>query len=287
MNIGTHSKVNYVERFASQLLPMQGTGSKLVQQDQLFYVHCGAQYDAFALTSSSTISLSATAGTIAITCSTGYFVAGDVGERIRSVDYYDNILGEVLITGYTSSTQVIGTVKYPFSTTTYAPTYWGVSVTQISGLNYLEASTVVVCADGGVDYPSKVVSNGTITLGYNYFVVNVGLPAPQILMTMPADPKNERGTSQGKRQRINELAFKLNNSYTGFSISGTTGTLAQVVHRNPLVYQGVPMPLVTGVVPNILFTDDYRYGSQVYIYNSDPLPVEILSIITTMDVYDK
>lgn len=79
----------------------------------------------------------------------------------------------------------------------------------------------------------------------------------------------------------------MNNSYTGFSISGTTGTLYQVAYRNPLVNMGVPMPLVTGIIPNITFIDDYRYGSQVYIYNSDPMPIEILNIISTIDVFDK
>lgn len=282
--------VNYIEKFASQIIPKQGL-TQIPQQDQVWYVHCGLMYDAFSATSSPTatsISLSATAGTIVVTSSSPYFVSSDVGERIRAVDAYDNILGEILITGYTSSTIVVGTSKYNFSTSSYAAGFWGVSVTSISGLQQLAGQTVVVCADGGKDNPPKVVTTdgtGRITLAYNYFVVTVGLQAPQILMTLPQENPDGEGTSQGKKQRINEVGFKLNNSYTGFSISGTTGTLFPIQFRNPTTFLGTAPPLYTGVVPNIGFLDDYRYGSQLYINNSDPFPVEILSIITAIETF--
>jgi len=287
--------VNYIERFASQLLTMQGTGSLVPQQDQVFYVHCGLTYNAFSATSSPTatsISIGAgygtTGSTVVITSSAVYFVVGDVGDRLRAVDSFDNIQGEITITGYTSSTIIVGTVTYPFTAPSYSSGSWGVSVTNISGLNQLIGSTVVVCADGGLDYPSKVVSTaGTITLAYNYFVVTVGLQAVSSLLTLPQEAAAERGTAQGKKQRINEIAFKLNNSYTGFWISGTTGTLFQPVGRSPQTVLGVPPSLVTGILPNISFSDDYRYGSQVYITVTDPLPVEILNIITTLETFEK
>ena len=265
------------------------------QQDQVFYVHCGLTYDAFAATSSPTatsISLNSnynvTQSTCVITSSAAYFSLSDVGERVRAVDAFHNILGEITITSYGSSTLVAGTVTYPFTTQAYPNGRWGVSVTSISGINQLIGQTVVVCADGGVDYPSKVVSTaGTITLAYNYFVVTVGLQANSTLLTLPQDNPSERGTSVGKKQRISELAFKLNNSYTGFWISGTTGTLFQPANRNPQTNLGTPPPLVTGILPNITFQDDYRYGSQVYLQVLDPLPVEILNIVTTIETFEK
>lgn len=279
--------VNYIERFASQILPMQGTGSLKVQQDLLFYVHSGLTYSAFTATSGASISLSATAGTIVVTSSAPYFSSGQVGKRLRAVDAYDNMLGEILITGYTSGTIVVGTSKSSFSAPSYSAGYWGVSVTTISGLSYLEAATSIVCADGGVDYPSKVVSNGSITLGYDYFVITVGLSAPQIFVSLPPETPNERGTSQGKKQRISEVAFKVLNSYTGFSIGGSTGTLYQIEHRQPATLMGTAPTLATGTLPNISFKDDYQYGAQVQIYNSDPLPIELLSLITTIETFNK
>jgi hypothetical protein len=287
-------QVNYIERFVSQIIPVQGNGSLVPQQDQCWYVHCGLQYNAFSQTSSSTISIDAnyatTQSTSVITCSTGYFTASDVGERIRAVDAYDNILGELMITGYTSSTVVVGTVTYPFTSRSYGTTSWGISVTTITGLTQLAGQTVVVLADGGTDYPSKVVSTdgtGTITLAFNYFVITVGLPAVQTLMTLPPEPPDREGTSQGKKQRINNVGFKLNNSYTGFSISGTTGTLFQLQNRSPVTSMGTVPALFTGTVANNTLLDDYRYGSQVLIVNSDPLPVEILTVTATIETFDK
>jgi hypothetical protein len=78
-------------------------------------------------------------------------------------------------------------VKYPFSTTTYAPGYWGLSVSSISGLDHLEAETLTVLADGGTDKPNKVVSNGTLTLSYDYFVVTAGLPYTQKIKSLPQE----------------------------------------------------------------------------------------------------
>lgn len=307
--IGGSTK-RYIERFKSQEIPDR--------QDQCFYVHSGLTYDGYTETSltatASTISLNATAGTnVIVTCNTGYFSAGDIGQRIRAINTDGDILGELKITNYTSSTIVSGIVKYNFSTTAYATGKWGLSVNSLAGLDHLEAKTVSVLADGGTDKPNKVVSNGTITLAYDYFYVNVGLPYDQIIYTLPQEAGSQRGTSQGKKQKINEVGFKVNKSHKGFYVGGTesetdevryadelipdvvyTGTipnanfvLKRVSFRDPATLLGTPELLYTGTIPNITFRDDYQYGSQVYIKNSDPLPLELLSLITSIDTIDK
>lgn len=283
------TNVNYVERFASQVVPLSPT-SGLPLQDKVFYVHSGLTYDAFAATSSLTatsISLSATLGTIVITSSVAYFSAGNVGKRLRAVDADHNILGELKITGFTSSTIVVGTVTNSFTSPTYSAGNWGVSVTTLSGLTYLQGKTVVVCADGGTDYPSKVVSNGSITLAYNYFYITVGLQAIQNYASLPQETPTQSGTAQGKKQRISGLAFKLNNSYPGFKVAGKALNYTQVQFRSPATVLGTPPTFYTGVIPNISFSDDYQYGSQLFIENIDPLPIEILAIVTNIETYDR
>ena len=299
----------YIERFTSQIVPDR--------QDQCWYVHSGLYYSAFDETTSptaTTISLSATAGTsVLVTSSAAYFAAGDVGQRIRSIDADGVIQGELLITGYTSSTIVLGSVKYPFSAPTYSSGYWGLSVTDISGLDHLEAKEVVVLADGGTSKPNQTVSNGTITLPRDAFYIIVGLPYDQIVKLLPQEAGSQRGTSQGKIQRINQLAFKVNRSHKGFKIGGNnsatdtvsyveqgtteilyTGSrpnpsfeLKRISFREPTTSLGTPELLYTGVIPNISFLDDYRYGAQVTIVNEDPLPVELMAVITTLDTIDK
>lgn len=300
----------YMERFKSQLVPDR--------QDKCFYVHCGLSYDAFNATLTGTaasISLSATSGTnILITSSSARFVAGSVGKRIRYINSSSGaILGELTITGYTSSTIVVGNIQYAFSTPTCAAGTWGISVTTISGLNHLEAKTVSVLADGGTDKPNKVVSSGSITLAYNYFVVTAGLPYTQKFQTLPQEAGSQRGTAQGKKQRINEVAFKVNRCFKGFSVGGAPtlldnraysesvssstifiGTipnpnfvLQKVAFRDPTTLLGQPELLYTGTIPNIAFRNDYQYGSQVLVQNSDPLPMEVLAVITSLETNDK
>lgn len=299
----------YIERFNSPEVPDR--------QDKCWYVHSGLSYDAFDSTltpTSTSISLNATAGTsVIITSSAAYFASGDIGQRIRAIDSDGDILGELKVTNFTSSTIVSGIVKYNFSTTAYAAGRWGVSVNEISGLDHLEAKTVTVLADGGTDKPNKVVSNGTITLAYDYFVVTPGLPYSQIVKTLPQEAGAQRGTAQGKIQRISQVAFKVNKSHKGFLVGGTeddldeiryadvltpdvvyTGTipnadfvLKRISYRDPVTLLGTPELLFTGTIPNITFRDDYKYGAQVYLQNDDPLPIELLNIITTLDTNEK
>jgi hypothetical protein len=280
--LGDGSERRYIERFKSQLVPER--------KDQCFYVHSGLTYDAYALTAASTattISLSATSGTIVATASQAYFASNDVGQRIRAIDSEGATVGELLVTGYTSSTILVGEVKYTFNATGYTGGLWGVSVSSVSGLDHLEGLDVVVLADGGLDKPDKTVSSGTISLAYDYFVVNAGLPYTQKIKTLPQEVGSERGTAQGKIQRINQVAFKVNRSHTGFKYGEDEDALDKVQFRNAGTLMGTPEDLYTGTIPNLSYMGDYTYGPQMWIQNSDPLPIELLSIITTITTEDK
>uniref|UniRef100_A0A6M3IYH1 Putative tail tubular protein n=1 Tax=viral metagenome TaxID=1070528 RepID=A0A6M3IYH1_9ZZZZ len=302
---GTTTVKRYVEVFEAIEIPER--------QDLCLYLDSALTYNAFTANTTATISLSATTGTITVTSSTAYFTAADVTRRIRAINADGDIVGELYITSYGSTTLVKGTSRYNFNATSYAAGSWGKSVKTITGLTHLETCSTTVLADGGTDKPAKTVTSGSITLAYDYFVVSVGLSYDQIIYTLPFEAGSERGTSQGKVQRINELAFKVNRSHKGFYAGGTedeldivsyiestteeilyTGTipnpdfvLTRVSFRDPATPMGTPEVLFTGIIPNISFRDNYRYGSQVYIKNSDPLPMEILSIIATLTTYDK
>jgi len=60
-----------------------------------------------------------------------------------------------------------------------------------------------------------------------------------------------------------------------------------VEFRDPTTDMGTPELLYTGIIPNINFKDDYRYGSQIYILNDEPFPIEILSVMAMLDTQDK
>jgi hypothetical protein len=273
----------YIERFKSQIVPDR--------QDKCFYVHSGLSYDAYDVTAAgtaTTISMAATAGSsVLFTSSSAKFASSDVGDRIRAIDASGVNVGTAKIIGFTSSTIVVADIQKAFATPSIAAGSWGLSVTTLSGLDHLEAETVTVLADGGTDKPSKTVSNGSITLAYDYFVIAVGLPYTQIIKTLPQEAGSQRGTSQGKIQRINEVGFKVNRSFKGFTVGGSVDKLDKILFRDPTTEMGTPELLFTGTIPNIPFRDDYQYGSQVLIHNTEPLPIELLNIITSIDTNDK
>ena len=278
------SNRRYMERFYSQLVPQR--------QDKCVYLHSALGYDAYDATAANptaaSISLSITAGTsCVITCNTAYFSANDVGQRIRAIDANGATVGELKITGFTSSTIIVGDVKKSFDATSYAAGVWGLSVTTISGLGHLEAKSVGVLADGGVDKPAKTVSNASITLAYDYFVVQIGIPYTQKILTLPKEAGSQRGTSQGKKQRISEVGFKVNRSFTGFKIGRDSSTLTKIQFRNPSTPMGTPEPLFTGTIPNNNFPGNYEYGAQMLIQNDEPFPIELLNLIIFMDTIDK
>lgn len=236
-----------------------------------------------------------------------------IGKRLRAIDDDGVIIGEGEITATPSNTSCTLSITYDFDALRYEINHWGASVSSVSGLDHLEAKEISVLADGGTDKPAKTVSAGAITLANDYFVVRAGLPYDQIIKTLPKEAGSARGTSQGKKQKISEVAFKVYRSHKGFYVGGTedeldvvsyiestteeviyTGTipnpdfiLERVSFRDPATPLGTPEVLYTGVIPNISFRDDYQYGSQIYIKNEDPLPLEFLSIIGTLETFDK
>ena len=121
----------------------------------------------------------------------------------------------------------------------------------------------------------------------DYFVITTGLPYSQKITTLPQENGSSRGTSQGKIQRISEVALKLNRSHRGFLLGGTEEYLERVSFRQADTQMGTPEVLFTGTIPNISFRDNYQYGSKVLLQNDDPLPIELLSIITTLETFDK
>ena len=281
--VGTTVTRKFIEVFENIEIPDR--------QDDCFYVHSGLDYSSYEQTTGSTLTLSATNGTIIFsitaTTATTAFTSADIGRRIRAINADGDTLGEAEITTLSQSTIVIGTASTSFSTTSFSGTRWGKSIVSLSGMDHLEGKTVVVLADGGTDKPNKTVSLGTISLAYNYFKVKVGLPYTQTLYTLPIETGTNKGTAQGKKQKINEIAFKVNKSHKGFKTGGSEEFVERINWRDPSTLMGTPETLYTGIMSNITFRDDVNYGSRVMIVNDDPLPVEILNIIPTITTYEK
>ena len=271
----------YVEYFENIIVPDR--------QDQCIYLDSALTYDAFNVSSlsSATISLSASTGSVTVTSSTGYFVGGHVQNKLRAIDGDGNTIGEGTITATASTTSITLSITTTFNALSYATGRWGVSVRSVSGLDHLNGKTVGILTDGLVDSVTKTVASETVTLTSTAFVVHVGLPYDQLFFSLPKEAGTVRGTAQGKFQRINEIFLKLNRSTQNFKY----GTDASNLDDINLAFTPTVTSLYTGILPpqggGITMRGGYKRGAQVYIKNSNPLPMEILSIMMTLDTNEK
>lgn len=271
------SQKKYVEYFENPVPPSR--------QDLCIYLDSALTFNAYSSTSTSnvTISLSASSGSVTLTSSSAYFNGGMIGKRIRAIDANGTKLGEGQITATASTLSITLSITSTFNSLSYSAGRWGVSVSSISGLSHLEAKTVGVLADGTTESLTRTVASGVVTLGSNYFVVHVGLSYNQIIKTLPKEAGAQRGTAQGKLQRINEVAFKVNRSYMGFQYGLDADNLDTLTSVDSTLTQS----LSTGTFGNYPFRGGYQRGTPIYIKSSNPLPIELLNIIATIDTQEK
>lgn len=259
------------------------------RQDMCLYLHSALTYDAYEATSTSstTISLSGSSGSITLTSSTAYFNGGMIGKRLRAINSSGDTIGQGQITATGSTTSITLSITTTFSALSYSAGFWGVSVSTVSGLDHLAAKTVGILADGVKESLTRTVASGMVTLGSNYWVIHVGLSYNQLLFTLPKESGTNRGTAQGKFQRINEIAFKVNRSTQDFKYGIDADNLDDVVGA----FTPTVTSLYTGIIPSqaggITMRGGYKRGSQVYIKNSNPLPIELTSLMGTLDSYEK
>ena len=275
------SQKKYVEFFENIEIPER--------QDLCLYLDSALTYDAYEATSSANvaISLSASSGSVTLTSSTAYFNGGMIGKRIRAINSSGTTLGQGQITATTSTTSITLSITTTFNALSYSAGLWGVSVSSVSGLGHLEAKTVGILADGIKESLTRTVASSAVTLGSNYWVIHVGLSYDQIIYTLPREAGAQRGTAQGKIQRFNEVSLKVNRSTQNFKYGPDSSNLDDV----NMAFTPTVTTLYTGILPpqagGIAMRGGYHRGAKLYIKNSDPLPMEILSIMGSLDTNEK
>ena len=274
------SQKKYIEYFENIEVP--------ARQDQCLYLHAALTYDAYQATSisSATISLSASTGSVTLTSSTAYFTGGMINKRLRAIDENGNTIGEGSITATASTTSITLSITTTFNALSYATGYWGVSVATISGIDHLESKTIGILADGLTESLTRTVASGAVTLGSNYFVISAGLSYDQIIFTLRKEIALKTGTVQAQWQRYNQIAFKVNRSTQNFKYGPDSSNLDDI----QLAITPTVTTLYTGILPpqggTIAMRGGYQRGAQVYIKNTQPLPIEILNIIGNLESYE-
>lgn len=153
-------------------------------------------------------------------------------------------------------------------------TYDGAPADEISGLDHLEGKTVSILADGAV-HPQRVVTAGAITLDVEASTVQVGLPIEADLQTLPLAAQIDGSFGQGRYKNVNKAWLRVFRS-SGIFVGPSADKLTEAKQRTTEPY-GTPPALKSEEIP-VLLTPSWADSGQVYVRQSDPLPLTIVSM---------
>ena len=161
-------------------------------------------------------------------------------------------------------------------------TYNGAAVSSVSGLDHLEGETVDILADGAV-HPQKTVSSGAVTLNDSYSKIHVGLSYTSTFKGLKVEAGSAIGTAQGQTKRINKAIARFYRTLGGQM--GSPDTQDNILYRAIGDLMDAAPDLFTGD-KEMQFPQGYNKEGQVYITQSQPLPMTILGVILKMDTFD-
>lgn len=263
----------YVERMASRHFD---------SIEDAFFVDSGATYDGTNTTATTvTVSGGTTWGPsdiLTITASTAIFTypgTSDVGDAIVLTDAAGNKY-RLTIRSTTSTTVATARVDVtlPAALRNTATSLYSFARNTISGLTWLEGKTVSILADGAVQ-PQKVVTSGSITIDRASSIIHIGLPYKADLESLPLAMGIDNGMGQGRYKNVNKAWLRVYQS-SGIFIGPDENNLVEAKQRTTEPY-GTPPALKTEEI-QIMLTPSWLDSGQVFIRQSDPLPLTIVGM---------
>jgi len=168
-------------------------------------------------------------------------------------------------------------------------TYSGTSTTAITGLEHLEGESVTILANGAT-HPVKSVASGAImtggslTLDRSATKAQIGLPYDSVLQTMRIENKGDEGTSQSRTKRINEITLRVHES-VGVEVGSSLTNMERIPFRSSAASMDTAVPLFTGD-KQVEFRDDFNTDGHIYVRQTQPLPLTLISIYPRITVND-
>lgn len=164
----------------------------------------------------------------------------------------------------------------------------GAPGTGFNGYTRLNGDTVHVIADGNY-IGTKVVgasSSNTITLASNATTITAGYTYQSIVSPILPDVGSVIGTAIGAVRRINDIAIRFRRTVAAkFGRTTSANDVEEIVFRPASVSTSLPIPLFDGIKRRS-FNGEYDRDPQIYIYQDDPLPMEVTSFSADGVTYD-
>lgn len=269
----------YVERMGSRYAPTQADS---------FYVDAGATFNG-ANTTATTVTISGgttwgPADELTITASAALFAfpaQTDVNDAIV-LTATDGTIYRLTITSTTSTTVAKARVDKTLAAAlrNTAIVSYVFARDSISGLTWLEGKTVNILADGAV-HPQRVVTSGSVTLDQASSKVQIGLPIVADLQTLPWAAQIDAAFGQGRYKNVNKIWLRVYAS-SGIFAGPDANNLTEAKQRTNEPY-GSPPALKSQEV-EIVISPSWNDSGQVFIRQSDPLPLTAVSITLEVSI---
>ena len=125
--------------------------------------------------------------------------------------------------------------------------------------------------------PAQQVADGKAILPRPATTVHVGLPIDARIRTLPVvSPAGDPAFGQGRVKNVNKLWLRVHRS-TGIHAGPSLGALQEFKQRTVEPY-GAPPALVSGEIEIPLEPDWVQGGGQLYVRQTDLLPLTILAL---------
>lgn len=273
------NSVRYIERMETR---------QITTLEDSFFVDSGLTYDGNN-TGATTVTITGgttwgPADTLTITASTGIFSAfpstTDVGDAIVLTDALGNKYRlRILATGFATTATAKVDKVLPVALRATPTAAWGFARDSVGGLTHLEGKTVSILGDGAV-MPQAVVTGGVAVLSRSCVKIQVGLPYNSDLQTLPV-AINIEAFGQGRVKNVNQAWIRVFQS-SGIFIGPDANKLTEVKQRTFEPY-GSPPSLKSDEV-SVLMTPTWAQSGQIYMRQSDPLPLTVVGITTEVVV---
>jgi hypothetical protein len=160
------------------------------------------------------------------------------------------------------------------------------AIPEVPELDHLEGKSVVGLADGS-PFSGLTVTSGSITLAKAASKVHVGLGYTGYLAPLPFELETQAGSSQGIPRGFGEISLRLHESVGGKIGVGTIEDTVDDIEFDDLQYTpenwGEAIAPFTGI-KSLSSPEGYDAGLTVYVSQDQPLPLNVLSIITDVEI---
>jgi len=262
-------------------------------QEDAWYVDNALAFDQTNPTSSALLTFTASAyttgssGTLLATAHTPFAGStADLGERYRMFaadgTWYDL---EITVDDTTSScTARVLTSGFPTELQATATSSWANLTNAFGGLEHLAGETVSVFADGGAHEDVVVSSEGEFTLNNLHWKGVVGFGYTTTIKSLPVRVMQYFTESRGKFKALFNTEIRLWKSLGGEIDFGDTPV--DIEYRTNAASLGKAPPFKTGLI-EMSPASSYDSDAFLRVISSEPVPLNILSIIYEMDINDQ